>query len=258
VTETQPQPKLYKELASWFHLLTAPADYAEEAALYSDTIIASSVIPVREVLELGSGGGNNASHMKARFSLTLVDLSSQMLEISKELNPECEHIQGDMRSVRLNRRFDAVFVHDAVSYITELDNLRACMETAFVHCKPGGVALFVPDHLRETFTPQVDHGGHDGGTRALRYLEWDWDPDPGDTSYVTDFAYLLRDQNATVRVEHDRHICGLFPHAQWMSLLHGAGFRAESRPTAEPEGQPGSVMFVASRPAEERTLEELP
>jgi trans-aconitate methyltransferase len=248
--ESVRQPKLYDELADWFHLLTAPAEYADEAALYRDTILGSSAIPVAAVLELGSGGGNNASHMKMHFSLTLVDLSPQMLEVSGELNPDCEHVQGDMRSVRLNHEFDAVFVHDAVSYITELDDLRATAETAFVHCKPGGVALFVPDHVRETFRPTTDHGGHDGDSRSLRYLMWDWDPDSADSTYVSDFAYLLRERDGSVRVEHDRHICGLFSHDEWMTVLRDAGFRPESRPTNEPEGASGSLMFIASKPTE--------
>jgi SAM-dependent methyltransferase len=250
MNESARSPKLYEELASWFHLLTAPAEYADEAALYRDTILAWSTIPVAEVLELGSGGGNNASHMKPHFSLTLVDLSPQMLEVSRGLNPDCEHVQGDMRSVRLDRQFDAVFVHDAVSYITELDDLSATAESAFIHCKPGGVALFVPDHVRETFRPTTDHGGHDGDSRGLRYLMWDWDPDPTDTTYVSDFAYLLRERDGSVRAEHDRHICGLFSQEEWTTVLRNSGFRPESRPTDEPEGQAGSLMFVAPRPAD--------
>src|SRR3972149_1508073 len=59
------------------------------------------------VLELGSGGGNNASHMKAHFKLTLVDRSPAMLAVSRALNPECEHLEGDMRTLRLGRGFDA-------------------------------------------------------------------------------------------------------------------------------------------------------
>src|SRR5437762_14131668 len=56
-------PKLYGELASWFHLLSAPADYAEEAAFARKLLIEGSATPPRTVLELGSGGGNNASHL---------------------------------------------------------------------------------------------------------------------------------------------------------------------------------------------------
>ena len=69
-----------------------------------------------------------------------------------------------MRSVRLGRTFDAVFVHDAIAYMTTEDDLRAVFATAFEHTRPGGVALFVPDAVTETFEPAADHGGHDGPT----------------------------------------------------------------------------------------------
>jgi trans-aconitate methyltransferase len=142
-------PLLYSDLADWFHLLTAPEDYREEADFYRDIILNNSRIPVKTMLELGSGGGNNASHLKAYFQMTLVDLSEAMLKVSQRLNPECEHIQDDMRNVRLGRQCDAVFIHDAISYLTIKNDLALAIETAFVHCKPGGVALFVPDYIRE-------------------------------------------------------------------------------------------------------------
>ena len=97
--------------------------------------------PVQSVLELGSGGGNNASHLKARFALTLSDLSPQMLELSRTLNPELEHVEGDMRTLRLGRRFDAVFAHDATSYLTSAEDVRALAKTAAAHLEPGGLAL---------------------------------------------------------------------------------------------------------------------
>src|SRR5205085_9847334 len=92
------QPRLYSELASWFHLLTAPESYVEEAEFARQTLIEASSTPIRAVLELGAGGGNNAFHLKKFFKLTLTDLSADMLERSRSINPECEHIVGDMRS----------------------------------------------------------------------------------------------------------------------------------------------------------------
>ena len=81
--------------------------------------------------------------------MTLVDLSPQMLAVSRALNPECEHREGDMRTVNLGRTFDAVFVHDAIMYMTsEADSLIAAMRNAYRHCRAGGVALFVPDYSR--------------------------------------------------------------------------------------------------------------
>jgi SAM-dependent methyltransferase len=236
---------MYREFAPWFHLLTSPDDYGVEAEFYGRVLTESADIPVRTVLELGSGGGNNASHMKERFELTLTELSKDMLQLSRTLNPECEHIQGDMRSLRLGRQFDGVFVHDAVSYMTTEDDLRAAIATAFEHCRPGGAAVFGPDETVETFKPRTDHGGHDGEERALRYLEWTWDPDPTDDAYIVEYAYLLREGN-DVRVEHDRHVCGMFSRKTWLRLLEEAGFRAERRDGIQGETAPD--IFLGAKP----------
>lgn len=245
-TEDRP-PRLYGELASWFHLLTAPEEYAEEAELYRRLITEGSDPAPRTVLELGSGGGNNASHMKAHFELTLVDRSPEMLDVSRALNPECEHVVSDMRTIRLGRLFDAVFVHDALAYITTEPDLRAVIETAFMHCRVGGMALFVPDDVRERFRPRTSSGGHDGQARSLRYLEWVWDPDPADTTYLVDFAYLLRDETGAVRAEHDRHVCGVFARSTWLRLLEEAGFRPEMHEDDSEDEETGRELFVARK-----------
>ena len=217
-------PRLYGDLAGWWPLLSSPADYAEEADVYRAVLTGAAQFPIATVLELGSGGGNNASHLKRHFRMTLVDRSPGMLKVSRRLNPDCEHHLGDMRTVRLGRQFDAVFVHDAVAYLTTEDDLRATLRTAFEHCRPGGVALFVPDHLKETFRPGTSHGGHDGDGRGMRYLEWTRDPDPDDSTYVTDFAYLLHDEAAGTSVLYDRHLCGLFSRDDWFRIVREAGF----------------------------------
>jgi trans-aconitate methyltransferase len=236
---TSPGPKLYRELADWWPLLSTPADYEEEAGLYQRAILDACERQAVTLLELGSGGGNNASHLKARFTMTLVDPSAGMLAVSRALNPECEHVKGDMRTVRLGRRFDCVFVHDAIAYMTTADDVRRAIETAYVHCESGGAALIVPDHLRDNFRPSTDHGGHDGRDRSLRYLEWTWDPDPGDDTYQVDYAYLLRDRDGSVRVEHDRHIEGLFSRAQWLQWLSEAGFEPRAVRLDHSELEPG-------------------
>jgi trans-aconitate methyltransferase len=242
-------PRLYDQLSSWWPLLSSPAEYAEEAAFYAGQLLAAGDRPCSTLLEIGSGGGNNASHLKARFQMTLVDLSTGMLATSHELNPECEHLQGDMRTVRLGREFDRVFIHDAIMYMTTEDDLRLAVETAFAHCRPGGAALFAPDHVRENFKASTDHGGNDGPNHAIRYLEWTWDPDPGDTTYVVDYAYMLREPGGQVRVEHDRHIEGIFARADWIRILTEAGFRPRMVPFEHSELEPGSYeLFVGVKP----------
>jgi SAM-dependent methyltransferase len=246
-----PVPRLYTDLASWFHLLTTPADYDEEAEFTLRLLRERVDGPLETMLELGSGGGNNASHLKRDLRLTLADLSPQMLDLSRTINPECEHIVGDMRTLRLGRTFDSVFIHDAIAYLTTEADLRAALETAFVHLRPGGAALFAPDYVRETFQVRTDHGGHDGRDgRGLRYVEWTTDPDPTDTTYVVDYGILLRHADGRVEVRHDRHVEGLFPRATWLRLLADVGFEAEARDfeSSDVDDPWGRVQFVAQRP----------
>ena len=181
-----PGPRLYRDLADWYPLLTPVADYVEEAAFYRYLFESHCRRPPRTLLDLGSGGGHNAAHLKATLACTLVDRAPAMLDLSRHLNPECEHVQGDMRSIRLGRVFDGVLVHDAVSYMASRADLARAIATAFAHTAPGGVALFQPDYVAETFEPGTETGGSDAGSRALRYLEWRWQPTPGDSIYLTD------------------------------------------------------------------------
>lgn len=242
--------RLYRDLAEWYPLLTPVGDYAEEAAFYRGLFESHCRRPLRTLLDLGSGGGHNAFHLKATLQCTLVDLSPAMLDQSRRLNPECEHLAGDLRSVRIGRLFDCVLLHDAVSYMASRDDLARAVATAFAHTAPGGVALLQPDFVSETFEPGTETGGSEAGGRALRYLEWRWEPEPGGGTYLTDMAYLLRDETGSVEVVHDRHVMGLFPRAVWLGLLAEAGF--EPRAVAFEHGSyshTGHEVFLGLRPA---------
>lgn len=239
------EPKLYHRLADWWHLLSAIEDYEEEAAFYTRVLQEHARRPLKEVLELGAGGGNNAWFMKKHFAMTLTDVSPDMVEQSRRANPDCEHHVGDMRSVRLGREFDAVFIHDAIDYMTTLEDLRRAMETASVHLRPGGVALFAPDHVRELFGESTSHGGSDGADRAIRFLEWTWDPDPDDSICTTDYVYALRMPDGSVEVEHDRHVHGLFPRQSWLDTMRSVGFETHIVQLEHSEVEPGShELFI--------------
>jgi SAM-dependent methyltransferase len=223
--------KLYDELADWWPLVSDPAEYEEESRGILDLLRGAAVGPVREVLELGSGGGNNASHLKAEVALTLVEPSEGMRRVSAALNPGCVHLPGDMRTVRLGRVFDAVFIHDAIQYMTTESDLRAALQTVAVHLRPGGAAVVAPDATLETFDPGTSTGGYDepaaeGRGRSLRYLEWTLPPVPGATSNEVHYVVLLRERDGSVRVVHDIHVEGLFPRATWLRLFAEVGLAA--------------------------------
>ena len=242
-------PRLYHDLADWYPLLTPVSDYVEEAAFYRRLFETHCRRPPRTLLDLGSGGGHNAAHLKASLTCTLVDLAPAMLALSRRLNPECEHMQGDMRSIRLGRVFDCVLVHDAVNYMASRADLANAIATAFEHTAPGGVAMFQPDFVVETFAPGIETGGSDAGARGMRYLEWRWIPESSKETYLTDMAYLLRDESGAVEVLYDRHLMGLFSRGVWLELIGGAGFEPRALPFEHSSNCDGEhEVFLGLRP----------
>ncbi len=244
------QLRLYAELAEWWPLFTTPEDYAYETAFYAQVIKKELGDKAKTALELGSGGGNSASHLKKHFQMTLVDLSENMLNVSKKLNPECEHHLGNMTDFRISREFDVVYVQDAIAYMNTEDDLRRTIETAYVHCRPGGIALLIPDFTRENFKSTIVTGGHDRDQRGLRYMEWIWDPDSSDTSYLSDMVYMVKDESGQMSCVYDRHILGLFSKDKWLELIKSLGFEVKMVPfDAQQDAAGDTFIFLCRKPA---------
>jgi SAM-dependent methyltransferase len=251
VTDAGDSYRLYQELASWWPLISPPAEYAADADMITAVFGADPAV-VRTVLDLGSGGGHVACYLKEGRSMTLVDASAQMLAVSRQLNPDCTHVRGDMRTVRLRREFDAVLVHDAVDYVTTEDDLRQVIGTAFAHCRPGGLAVFAPDHTAETFAASTGGGGggDDGSGRQASFRERTSDPDPDDDWILAEYEFTLREADGSVRVVPESHRLGSFRRDTWLRLLTAAGFAAQARPglPGGTAGRAGRVIFVGQRP----------
>jgi SAM-dependent methyltransferase len=249
--DDEPDYVLYRELADWWPLISPPAEYADDAAAVS-ALFAAAGTEVRSVLDLGSGGGHLALHLKPGRSMTLVDLSARMLAVSARLNPDCEHLQGDMYTLRLGRQFDAVLGHDAVDYVTEADDLRRVIATAFEHCRPGGIAVFAPDHTAEAFRPGTGGGGgNDGAGRLASFRERTSDPDPADDWILAEYEFTLREPDGTARVVPEAHRLGAFRRDTWLTLLTEAGFEAAAVKGRLPGGRRlARIMFTGRRPAE--------
>ena len=59
---------------------------------------------------------------------------------------------------------------------------------------------------------------------ACAISKWSYDPDPTDTTCITDYVYVLREADGSTKTIHDRHVEGLFPRADWLRLFEEVGF----------------------------------
>lgn len=238
------QPRLYSDLAYLWPIISPPHEYGEEAGYWRRALQRKLGPGRHQILELGVGGGHNLSHLTRDFQAAAVDLSPQMLQLSMTLNPDVDHHLGDMRTVRLGRTFAAVLVHDAISYMLTEKDLKATLETAKGHLRPGGVLLIAPDWVRESFPgSRVLHWSREQGEVAVTVEEYLHDPDPADTEIESIFSYTIK-ENGSVRLERDTHTMGLFPKDLWTQLMEEAGFSVEILNLSVNEGGYGGLLFL--------------
>jgi hypothetical protein len=83
----------------------------------------------------------------------------------------------------------------------------------------------------------------------VRYLAWTTDPDPDDTTSVTEYAFLLRQVDGSVQVAQDTHVLGLFARETWLRLMTEAGFQTRSVAEVTTEDRVPREFFVGVRPA---------
>jgi SAM-dependent methyltransferase len=237
------QNRLYNDLAYLWPVVSPPEEYVLEAWHLREALRTKLGPGRHTLLELGVGGGHVLSHVASEFQATVVDISEQMLALSRQLNPQVEHHLGDMRQVRLGRAFQAVLVHDAICYMLSEGDLRAVFATARAHLEPGGVFIVAPDWFRETFKgTAVHHWIKQKGALEVTFIEYVHDPDPNDTTIESIFFFLLQ-EDGQLRIEQDRHVTGLFPLDTWLRLMSDAGFAVEEiRHPAYEGGYAGNIL----------------
>lgn len=135
----------------YYDLLYRDKDYAAEARFVSDRLRASRA-GVQTLLDLGSGTGRHAvAFAELGWEVMGVDLSPGMVAQAHERRRRAEastqarldFMEGDVRNVRVGRRFDAVVsLFHVMSYQTSAADLAAALATAAAHLKPGGLFFF--------------------------------------------------------------------------------------------------------------------
>lgn len=211
----------YNELAWTEDLLADPAEYENEVSVYVDLIKSTAKEPPLTLLHLGCGAGGHDHIFKRHFTVTGIDLSLGMLNKARAAHPEIEYLEDDMRTLRLNRQFDAVAIPDSIDYMVSLNDLRQAIQTAVKHLKTGGVLLVV-GHTAETF--QNNNFAYTGEKDDIHVtlLENNYvNPFSPDTYEITLIYLIRRKGKLTTYTEHT--IAGLFSQATWDKIFSDAG-----------------------------------
>ncbi len=219
------QWKAYNELAWVDTVVGSPEECAGEAELYLQLIREHCRAAPATLLHLGCGAGAHDLTFKRELAVTGVDLSPGMLEIARSQNPEITYVRGDMRTIDLGRRFDAVAIPDSIDYMVTLEDLRATIRTASRHLDPGGVLLVVANTREEFRDNNFVYTGSRGDIEVTVFENNRVCEDGA--RYEATLVYLVR-RRGQLSIETEVHTLGLFPRATWLELLAGAGFEVVS------------------------------
>lgn len=219
--------RLYSDLSWTWPIISPVEDYIEETELFSKLIREHSKIEVKTLLHLGCGGGHNDYTFKKHFKVTSVDISEDMLGLAKKLNPEVNYKYGDMRTIQLGEKYDAVTILDSINYVKTVEDLQRTFITTYEHLKPGGVFLTFVEQIAEQFKQHnTTCSTHSQGDVEITFIENYYDPDLTDTNYEATFIYLIR-VGGKLEVHKDRHLCGIFKLETWLELLKATGFEVK-------------------------------
>ncbi len=240
------QRRLYSDLAWAWPLISQGEDYVQEAQALARQIRQRARIPVSTLLHLGCGGGHLDLTLKKYFNVSGVDVSQPMLDIAAHLNPEVTYFSGDMRTVALEKTFDAVVIADSIDYMLTEADLRSAFRTAYAHLKPGGIFCTYAGVTRQTFRQNDTRvSTHSEGRVVITFIENRYDPDPADTTYESTFVYLIRREGSEgqLEIETDRHLGGLFDLETWSLCLSETGFEVHRTEL----GEGGAPFFVCRK-----------
>lgn len=211
----------YNDLAWTEDWLANPEEHKDEVMFYVDLIKSKSVNPPITLLHLGCGAGGHDTFFKQHFTITGVDLSKGMLKIARDRHPDIEYIEGDMRTIQLNRQFDVIAIPDSIDYMVSEEDLLQVITNAVFHLKTGGILLVVAK-TQETFhNNNFAYSGEKEGV-SVTLLENNYINTFNPNTYEATFMYLIRKQGR-LSIHTENQILGLFPQATWENIFIKSG-----------------------------------
>lgn len=131
--------KAYEKIANWM-------DKHRSRILFEKPYLDRAISYLKSgatMLDLGCGTGEPIGQyfVDAGFQVTGVDASTEMLKIAKLRCPKIKFILSDMRSLKLDEKFDCIIAWHSFFHLLQ-DDQRGMFKVFALHLKANGVLLF--------------------------------------------------------------------------------------------------------------------
>jgi SAM-dependent methyltransferase len=128
--------------SNYYDLLYSDKNYAAETD-YIHALLNRFELKGNELLELGSGTGKHGCLLvKHGYNVIGIERSAEMVARAKP-SSGFSSSQGDIRTVKLNRKFDAVLaLFHVLGYQVSNDDIQSVFKRSAEHLRPGGLFVF--------------------------------------------------------------------------------------------------------------------
>jgi SAM-dependent methyltransferase len=241
---------LYTTLAPLFNRMMA-GDSEHYEAQYDR--LRKYALGARSVLEFGCGTGRLLALLEANGAfdrLVGVGVHAEVLEFAADRVARAELVRADATDCSVGTSFDAVCAFEYVAAHMRTDaELRAFLDTAYAHCRPGGVFVF--DAVSEPGAVREESIGiyRSPGYRLERAV--DVIPVPDGSVFDLRVDYRVTDRETGEQaVVSERTPIRTIGVDDLRERLAAAGFAdVDIGPTA---GEAGAIVAVARRPEPNR------
>lgn len=225
---------VFDAYASYYDLLYRDKDYPGEAE-HVASLVHEHNPAARQILELGCGTGLHAIQLAKRgYQVHGVDISPIMISTARNQIPSAligrlSHEEGDIRNIRLARKFDAVIsLFHVASYQTSQNDIRAMLHTAAEHLDSGGIFIFDFWYGPAVLTqqPEVRIKRFENDECSLIRIA---QPTiyPNENIVEVNYTILATDRSSSTTKEiHESHRMRYFFLPELLELLESAGFSA--------------------------------
>jgi SAM-dependent methyltransferase len=186
------------------------------------------------LLDVACGTGAHLLRLRRHYDVVGVDLAPAMLEEARNRLPGVQLIEGDMRSLALDRTFDAITcLFSAIGYMRSCAELDDALQSMSDHLSPGGVLVVDGGVRRQSWrdpgTMQVLSSSRDGlGAARVAVSRRDG------VSTTLELHHLVGSINA---VEHlvEAHVMTLFSDDEHRDAFARAGLSVDVTVSPHPD-----------------------
>jgi ubiquinone/menaquinone biosynthesis C-methylase UbiE len=215
----------FHRLANYYDAINDWKDYGAEAVRLEALARRYGRPGPTSWLDVACGTGRHLEFLRRHHEVVGLDASREMLRVARRRLPGTRLVRGDMRTFRLDRRFDVVTcLFSAIGHLKTGRDVGAAFENFARHLNPGGVAIVEPWVLRSAFRPPHIHlRTHQ--SRSLTIVRLSSSARRGRRS-VIHFHFLIGEPGREIRYFHEEDVGLLLSREELVGRMRRAGLKA--------------------------------